>query len=389
MLLLLILFPFSIQICAQASNKKPVLWGNLSPGSHGVGFTVKTFSDESRKNIDQSRTGRLIELMIWYPVGRTSVEQKLTFRDYVSLLAVFRNGFTKSEIHNWLATSITGKSTGIGTDKLAEILRSEMHAVEDAKMIGGQFPLVLWTMRHETTAAQSVLCEYLASHGYVIAVARNAGDPLPYPWAIKTPEKKIEVFKTHFEDLNFALKTLSTEKNVDSSKVTIINWSYAAELSPLMQIQNSNVGLVIGLSSNPLSSFGLYQGASAAANLKTDKLNVPYVIMTEHIGPNGKVRTLPPILKKLSKESYFVSFPKLAHGNFNTLEGMIPGVFEIENVQPWSKGGKTAKMGYEVISRQTLIFLNKYMKIGAKSNKKKLLRKMPKGFVNVTRISRK
>lgn len=384
LMLIFIFSIFSTQISAKSSQKSD-LWGDLQKGKYKVGFNVKTFTDKTRKNSDMPTSKRQIEAMIWFPINPNPNTLKITFKDYASYLTTFRKGYTKAEIQDWLSTSISGNSKGIKKEKLNKILEAKMFAVKNSNAINKSFPLILWTMRHETFIAQSILCELLASHGYVVASARYAGKPMPFPWAIKTPDKKLEVFNTHLQDLEFTLKSLSKEKNVNPSKVAIMNWSYAAELSPAIQMRNSNIKLVIGLSSNPLSSFGLYQD-NTSSNLKINKLNVPYVIMSELVGTDGKERLAPKILNQLPTESYFISFPKLTHGNFNVLEGMIPGVFNIEKVQSWSKGGKTAKIGFEAISQYTLFFLNKYLKKKNSFSVKKLNNQFPKDFARVTRF---
>ncbi len=48
-------------------------------------------------------------------------------------------------------------------------------------------------------------------------------------------------------------------------------------------------------------------------------------------------------------DSRYFSFNELSHGNFNVIEGMIPGLLRTNNVQSWSRGGKEAQIGYEAI----------------------------------------
>ena len=371
----------------RAPAPSPQLWGHLEAGLYDVGLRQITVVDTTRVDAqhDSQAQGRPLEVFLWYPA--TSHQGRLQFRDYLHLLPSFRESPPPDSLYAWLSTGISGGGNAVGRDTLDRILTTPMQASRSAVPAPGAFPLVLWTMRHETVVAQSVLCEYLASHGYMVATARYAGPALPMPWALETEDEKKATFATHLQDLNVALEALEQEPSIDAARVGILTWSYAAELAPRIQMQHANVQLVIGLSSNPLSPTGVYQGSEAASHLDVERLSVPYVIMTERLGVNGRERRPPAMLDALSTESYYVRFDDLAHGNFNALEGMIPGVFGITTVQPWSTGGSVAQLGYEAISRYVLSFLDQYVKTTATSGpiERPWEAELPAGFVTVTR----
>lgn len=347
---------------AISAEPESVLWGDLSAGQYDVGFRIERYSRVPGEGASTG-PGRPLKTMIWYPTYlKNGHGRPFRFRDYVQLATGIEEGNTQPEFQAWLSMSVTGKADGIDEATSGRILDSPMTAVPDAPVLAERFPLALWTMRHDTAVAQSVLSEYLASHGYAVAYTVFDGPRLPFPWEMATAEEKQRVFSLQMSDLESSLQYVSRQPDVDGSLVGIINWSYAAEFSPRLQVKSPAVDIVLGLSSNPLSEWGLYQGEGAAAVLSPEKLDVPYVIMTERLGPDGKVRAPPKILSRLPKTSYFVSFDGLAHGNFNVLEGMLPGVFGIAQVQSWSKGGATAKRGYEAIARQTRYFLDSVLK---------------------------
>lgn len=380
---------FLILIGCQEPPATSPLWGHLEPGPYDVGLRQLTFIESTRDDsqLDAQAERRPIEVVLWYPAMHNKEQSRLQFQDYVHLLPQFRETRQPDARYQWLSTGISGDANAVGRDTLDLILNAAMHASQSASPVSGEFPLVLWTMRHETLVAQSVLCEYVASHGYVVAAARYAGPALPMPWALETEEEKHATFATHLQDLTFALESLEQEPMIDASRVSVLTWSYAAEQAPRIQMDHANVKLVIGLSSNPLSPAGLYQGTQAATHLDADRLDVPYIIMTERLGFNGQERTPPAILTELPAESYFVRFDELSHGNFNTLEGMLPGVWEINTVQPWSRGGDVAQLGYETISRYVLTFLNHYLKAEAVPGdvERAWEAELPPGFVTVTR----
>ncbi len=383
MTLFLFLILHWLPSCA-AGPQTSALWGELQPGAYEVGFRIVTFPNDMNGAAAAPADNSPIEVMIWYPTNVASNAPRLTFSDYLHLVSELRHGSDEKELHAWLATGISGDASRVGNDTLAQILATRMQAVSDAPILKEQFPLVLWTMRHGTMVAQSVLCEYLASHGYVVAFARTTGAQLPLPWEMETAAEKLLTFSRHLRDLNFALEHLTLEPDINPASVAMVTWSYAAELAPRMQTQHPSVKLVIGLSSNPLSLSGLYQGDVAAAHLEPDSLDVPYVVMTEQFGFDGNERGVPPLLDKLPVPGYLLSFSNLAHGNFNALEGMVPALFGVIKVQPWSTSGQNAKLGYETISRYALHFLNTYLKWGGPFQEPEWQKELPPGFVRVT-----
>lgn len=367
--------------CGAEPVERSPLWGSLEPGDFGVGFRATTHLDDSRTS--ENGRARGIEAHVWYPAvdGRAGA---LRFRDYVHH-ATRIEADDRDALRGWLAVAVTGSATGVAHDTLDLILDALMYARADAAAARGAHPLVLWTVRHETTVAQSVLSEYLASHGYVVAAVRHAGEPLPFPWAMDSTEEKLRTFETHLEDLSAGLKSLLAEPGVDESRIGVLTWSYAAELAPRIQRIHDSVRIVMGLSSNPLATYGLYLGPLAASFLVPEDLSASYVVMTERISGNGQERRPPPILDELASESFFVSFRDLAHGSFNVVEGMIPGVFGISTVQPWSKGGDVARLGYETIARYARAFLDRALRPEAALEPPPWENESPGAFATTTR----
>ncbi|MEM7357321.1 MAG: hypothetical protein AAF657_41280, partial [Acidobacteriota bacterium] len=212
------------QAPAQAASP----WGRLQPGQFDVGLRLATFSDSARvePEASPSKTGRGVEIAIWYPASSGDGHERLQFADYVRHLPQFRQEVSQEALRKWLAIGISGKAGALERRTLEQILAAPMHAIRDAAPAAEKFPLVLWTMRHDTLVAQSVLGEFLASHGYVVAAARYAGPDLPRPWAIKTAEDKLATFATHLQDLELALTSLEKEPYVDAARVAIFTWSY-------------------------------------------------------------------------------------------------------------------------------------------------------------------
>jgi len=174
--LLLVWFVLTIPSFAE-----PQLWGRLHAGPYAVGFRV-----------DKPSTLKE-ELHIWYPAEQ-SRSAPMTFGDYLRLshdLLGAAAGFEHSTValRTTLNRAVTGKDDVLGQEKADEILGLVMKAVRNAHPERGQFPLVFWTHRYAITSAQSVLNEYLASHGFVVIFAPESAPP-PMPSDLKSDAEK-------------------------------------------------------------------------------------------------------------------------------------------------------------------------------------------------------
>jgi len=253
---LLILFFFVVPVAAQSS-----LWGNLKAGQYRVGLNVRSYRDSNN---------RPIEIFLWFPAENSKKSKPLTFADYYRLSEKVTD---ESRLTQTLAEDVTGDKNGIDKQTAGKILNSAMKASWNAPISRGRFPLILWSSRHATVIAQSVLSEFLASHGYVVAFARYAGPALPYPFQIREPEKKLEALDTHVRDLEFALANLRRAATLDAEKIALISWSYGGEAAIRLQTRQPDIDLVFGLSSIRFDR-GPYQGR---LTLDLQKLNVPYI----------------------------------------------------------------------------------------------------------------
>lgn len=349
------------------------LYDGLNMGAHKVG--IKQYVLNQSKN----GTTRTLSLHVWFPA--IEYGEKLRFSDYLN----YKNQLNDSEFLESLSIGISGAPDTFSKDSLELLLDTEMIASKNVEIESGRFPLLVWSLRYGTLEYQNLISEYLASHGYVVAFVEDSPNS-PFPWQLPSAEEKELVLNQQIADLNHVLAYLKQQQNVNPNKIGMLSWSYAGESAILTQMSNSDIDLVVGLSSIGFS-YGVYSGGELPKKIALDQLQVPYLILSEKIGTNGKERTPPDIFAQMHPDSRYVSFKELSHGNFNAMEGMIPGILNTNKVQSWSKGGKLAQLGYETICKTTLSFINAVFQhsnsVSFDNQMKELKEILPPTFISV------
>ena len=309
----------------------PRLWGSLQPGRHAVGFQV--LAGESAPGSAGGKE-RALEIAVWYPAQRAEGGAVLTFGDYFRLAEDLRRrsapeGVDRGDLRRTLSVAISGDADAIAAEQLQSILDAPMAARRDAAPAGGPFPVVLWSARYGTAAAQAVLSEFLASRGFVVAAVRPTTEDEKLPFELASAEEKLEELDAQTDDLRGALRTLRALPHADDLRTALIAWSYAGESAWRLAQGDARIDVVIGLDTNVLANW-VYQSAEALAAIDAAPVRAAFVSLDRRTS----------------------ALATLAHGNFNSVEGMIPGVFGIERVQRWSKGGAIARTGYETTCRE-------------------------------------
>lgn len=320
------------------------LYGDLEFGPFEVGLKHLTY------NYSTNESTRQIHIALWYPAKRAN--QQLTFSNYLD----YRGELNQEELLRDISIGMGGQDSLFSRDSLAWILRNNMKATREPEAEIADFPLLVWSVRYGTLEYQNIISEYLSSHGYVVAMVEDYPNS-PYPWQYQNADDKEQAVIQQITDINRSIDYLKRQPQVDENKVGLLSWSYGGESAILTQMDNPEIDLVVGLSSIGFT-YGIHFGSNFSKKVDPDKIDVPYLMLFETIAPNGNTRTPPELFTDMHADSRYVSFKDLAHGNFNALEGMIPGILNTHKVQSWSKGGLPAKVGYEAICKITLIFLN-------------------------------
>jgi len=159
---------FTPRLEAQARMPLPA-WGALTPGPARVGFSSWVERDSSRISDGKARA---VQVSVWYPTTKPALAPHLHYADYVALGATERGQPTSDSASSAAITQFVEflVSNGVPRDDVMRWMASPMYArVDTARAVRAGRPLVLVAQGNGQAAySQAVLCELLASHGYVV-----------------------------------------------------------------------------------------------------------------------------------------------------------------------------------------------------------------------------
>jgi len=350
-----LLLLFSIPSLAQPGPKSPsaTLWGNLKPGPHRTGYKTIFTHDLSRAAImdaaspEQSPSGhpgRQMQLNVWYPARAGVKARPMRYADYVQLLAQALN-FKEPDKQKGAAIFVRNAS-GLGGSanaleaRLPDLMQMEAAAIKDAPAASGRFPLVVFP-EYRAPATNSILCEYLASHGFVVASAMMKGTfDLDYDTGLTGME-------TQIQDLQFIIGLLRAWPNVDGERLGLMGVGVAANACLGVQMRNPLIDAVVSLDGGIISP-------SEDGTLKRTPYFDPAAVRTPILAIYAPHPSLIPDLLNQYKYSdrYVVHFPKMSEFhflNYGMLETFVPGII--------GRAPGDTKTGFEWAGRYVLHFL--------------------------------
>lgn len=240
----------------RAQPSAPPFWAGLRAGAYSVGFKSYWTRDatrafgESHLETDgyaDRDPSRPIRINVWYPsrAGGSSMR----FGDYIG--SAHTPGFEGME--KLVATEDLG-ADGKGVRGLvasdtafARILRTRVAAHRDARIAKGKFPVVVYSLGQGDYTQENVpLCEYLASHGYIVLSVPQLGtSPRRTVMFIHDPPS----YDAQVRDLAFALATvLHDTPQADPGRVGATGMSMGGVYALLLAMRyDGMIRTVVGL----------------------------------------------------------------------------------------------------------------------------------------------
>ncbi|MFW6202180.1 MAG: hypothetical protein ACOC8B_06360, partial [Gemmatimonadota bacterium] len=224
-------------------------WTALSPGEYDTGFRRVWTLDVTRvwprsPALDSlgGTIARPVRVDVWYP-ARCGDAGRMPVRDYVEIDPPdSRYDDMVSVLHAWDDYSyrgLAGDSAGF-----ERLMAAPTAACRDASPAGGRFPLVVYSAGwFNRSPDNTILAEFLASHGFVVAAVPQLNPGL-WTYDFRSDPASIE---NQIRDLEVALSRLIGAADVDRRRIAAMGYSTGGDVALLLQGRNPHVDAVVGL----------------------------------------------------------------------------------------------------------------------------------------------
>lgn len=223
------------------AKAEPLLWGHLKAGPFRVGFSSRWIVDESRgfdailpdkTHYGTTKTPRPILVNEWYPAAMTQPSEatEVVQGSYLEIappsgpLGNLANALSQRARENIASEVIDADDLDSLTPQqqiaLKRYLETRTASHRGAAIQVGQFPLVVYVQGYGSSFEDNtVLCEYLASHGYVVLNSAYQDEHLHMIGGMQIAGDDVQFLIHYGRDL----------PNVDSKKVALIGHSGGAQ----------------------------------------------------------------------------------------------------------------------------------------------------------------
>lgn len=311
---------------ASAQDTSP-LWSGLQSGPYGVGADVHYVFDDTRSffprdTLESEYLGRPVRILFWYPIPKEAAGDPLDFGDYI-YLEPSDSRFTAYNdilVERDLGTA-KRQFAGPKADSLSQVLLATATSVHrGATPAQGSFPLILHSLgRNDYQQESTVLWEYLASHGYVVAVVPQFGpDPSRDRLAYAPGDHELQR-----RDVAFALSRFIGLPYVDASQVGVMGHSSGGDVALLLADENANIDAVVSLDGSITTKDGRDLLGAMPWNPKSIRVPVLNLYAAEKRGLDLSV------LDSLTNaDRYHVAFNRATHFDFQNwpLYAVMTGV---------------------------------------------------------------
>lgn len=345
----------------------PIL-GELPMGKHSVGFQTLFTYDLTKNPIpysdwdgnlypaDSTAIGRPFQINIWYPAQSRSGDL-MKYADYVDLMGRQTN-FSTSEAQKTFARETFISQTKnlrnilekdntktLSTSEMDQLLELDVFARLNAKAAAGKYPVVLYP-NGSSPAYQSITCEFLASHGYVVVAFAPKGR-FSSGLEISTLGLELAV-----DDLEFVLGKVSETSNVDMAKVAILANAISSSVGAAAVSRNEKIKALISLEGGLPSSFE--QGLlNKSVFYQPENIRTPILFI---YSPHPAIDPKHTFHLKYA-DRYYARFPKMSEFtmlNYGMFDALVPDIIGAHS-------GNTQK-GFETANELVLRFLDQKIK---------------------------
>lgn len=240
-------------------------------GAHPVGLKVVEQYDYSRAYRSATdelgrpylgERARPLQTLIWYPAEASSAPP-MRVNDYLNLWAT-ETSFGEPRMPAWAIEWRSGMSP---------TLETSLWAVRDTPLAPGRFPVVIYAPSHSAPSWENAdLCEYLASHGYVVIASPCMGA------ASRRMTSDVAGARAQARDISFLIGYAQTLPNADLSEVAVVGFSWGGISNLFAAARDNRITALVALDGSLRFSPGLVH---KAGDVHPERMTIPLLSIAQ------------------------------------------------------------------------------------------------------------
>jgi dienelactone hydrolase len=334
-------------------------------GIYGVGLRLVQQYDRARVykdktdlmsgTLDKGERARPMQTLIWYPTKKMA-GISLRYNDYLrSASTEVQFERSVAEVDRDVAAALQDNYSTLSVEQARGETARVMSAVRDAQAAQGKFPIVIYAPGSSSSAHENAdLCEYLASHGYIVLASASIG--------VNTRSMSVDLEGAEAQagDISFLVGYAATLAQADSSQVAVVGYSFGGLANVLAAARDDRIGALVALDGSVRYYPAIVQ---AAAYATPERLALPMLYLggkpstAEVMNRNKQVPTYSLMNQMKYSDLYNVTMYTMEHAAFQS---------ESLRLGPEQRFGEysrdEAALAYGWMGRYVLAFLDAYLK---------------------------
>lgn len=334
---------------------------DVTPGPHSVGLRKVDQYDYARGYLGKydvitgkpvsGETARPMQTVIWYPAQPSG--KAVVYADYFRL-AASEERFDLSEAA--IAANVDARLQGapVGAARAREEMTRRMWALRDAKPAAGKFPVVIYAPSFGAQTFENAdLCEYLASHGYIVIASPSMGA------RARPMTDDVEGIEAQVGDIAFLIGYAHTLPQADTGRIAVAGYSWGGISNVFAAARDSRIKALVALDGSVRYWPELVQEAKY---VQPARVAVPMLFLAarprsiEELAKRNKPNVS--FLNALKySDVYTVTLPAMQHFAFASEALRFVGDDEYNEYTP-----AEVSQSHGWMARYTLQFLDAYLK---------------------------
>ncbi len=238
-------------------------------------------------------------------------------------------------------------------------LKEKVKAVKNTKSFQNKFPIVVYSPSYQASSVENfALCEFLASHGFIVISSPSRGTENRFLEGGTTRD-----IETQARDIQFLINEIGNQSFADINNLAVMGFSFGGISNVLTQMMDKRIKAIICLDGSIKYQF---QKIQSSPYFDLSKVDVPFIFMSQKDIPidvmkedkiDSTLNTKFEFYDSIKySNAYYLKFNNMTHSYFSSM-GVL---FQDRDIRQ-DKSDTEIMDSYKWVNIYTLNFLNAFL----------------------------